>query len=175
MLLMLTNGRALARYKENAERLNIPLEEYIEQGEAGKRYCSVCLKWKQRSSFLEYAYTLSYYSGICKACSPGKSAHKSQNKATWGPSIRAAAKLGISVKLYLEKRAQNLRWCSDHQEWFDATELLEGNNPSITRCKEANRTRQQEFRELRKKRKQSAKNETKSLETFSELDGSYLS
>jgi len=144
------NGRALARYKENAERLGIPLEDYLTKGQSGKRYCSRCLKWKMRSSFKEFHNTTTYYSGICKACAPGKTAHKSQNSVTWGPSLRASAKLGISIEVYLQKRSEGFRWCTDHKDWFDARDMLEGSNPSITRCKDCNKTRQADFRARKK-------------------------
>jgi len=148
----MTSGRVLIRYKENAERLDIPLQEYLEQGQSGKRYCSKCLKWKLRRFFREFETTKTYYSGICKTCTPGHSVPAKVNPSQWGPALRAAKKIGIDVKEYLEKRQQNFRWCTDHKDWFDATDMLEGTNPSITRCKGCNRTRQQELRITRKRR-----------------------
>ncbi len=143
------SGRVLIRYKENAERLDIPLDKYLQQGQSGKRYCSRCLKWKRRSSFREYSHTTTYYSGICKACTPGKAAHKSQNSATWGPSIRAAKSIGCTITEYLFKRKEGFRWCTDHKDWFDARDMIV-DGKQITKCRPCNATRQADFRRRRK-------------------------
>ena len=146
------DGRIMARYKESALRLGIPLAFYLSQGQSGKRYCSRCLKWKRKFTFRGYLRNSTYYSGICKLCTTGKSSPRKVDPAIWGPSLRAAAKIGITVELYLQKRSENYRWCSDHKDWFDATTLLEGNNPNITRCKDCNRARQAAFRLMNKGR-----------------------
>ena len=127
---MTIDGRTMARYNNNAKRLGIPITVYLEQGQAGKRYCSKCLKWKRRYTFRGYVHNSTYYSGICKLCTDGKTAPRGVNPAIWGPSLRAAAKIGIKVELYLRKRAEGYRWCSDHKGWFDAAVmLLKGKNP----------------------------------------------
>ena len=144
------DGRSMARYKENALRLGIPLALYISQGQSGKRYCSRCLKWKRKFTFRGYLRNSTYYSGICKLCTAGKSSPRKVDPAIWGPSLRAAAKIGIPIDTYLKKRSEGHRWCSDHKGWFDARLLLEGNNPNITRCKDCNRIRQAAFRKSRK-------------------------
>jgi hypothetical protein len=137
-------GRALARYRATAKTLNIPLEDYIAQGEAGKRYCSKCHTWKLRRAFKEYENTKTYYSGICKKCNPAKPAPKGVEKAFWGPAIAAANRIGVTITEYLEKRSQGLRWCVDHKGWFE-TEL------TTIRCNPCNKIRQQAFRLKHKK------------------------
>ena len=140
------SGRVKVRYKESAERLGISYDDYIQQGEKGYRYCSRCLKWKLRRYFLEYEYTKSHYSGICKVCTDGKSTPAKAARVSWGPSLRAADLLGISVEVYLQKRSEGFRWCSDHKGWFDAKDMLEGRNPQITKCEDCNKARQKEIR-----------------------------
>lgn len=141
------SGRVTVRYKENAERLGIPFTEYIQKGQSGQRYCSKCLKWKVRRLFPEFEGQSAYYSGICFSCKSGKRAPAKVQSSLWGPALRAAKKLDIDIDVYLAKRAEGFRWCSDHKDWFDAKEILEkGNNPQITRCKDCNRTRQQDWR-----------------------------
>jgi len=146
------NGRVLVRYKENAKKLGLSYEEYLQNGNSGKRYCSRCLRWKQRRYFKEYSYTKTYFSGVCKACSLGISAPSKVNHTSWGPSLRAAKKLGIEIKEYLEKREQGYRWCTDHKDWFDATEML-GGKTAIIRCNSCSRMRQQSIRDQKKLRK----------------------
>ena len=150
-------GRILIRYRESAERLNIPLSDYLRHGYAGERYCSTCLVWKKRRYFHEYSNTSTYFSGTCKACIPARTAPAKIDNALWGPALVAAAKLDMDVVLYIQKRREGFRWCTDHKAWFDASDMLEGNNPQITRCRDCNRTRQQEFRDQRKRRKNAGK------------------
>lgn len=132
------DSRQLNRYKITAERLKIPLELYLSNGASGKRYCSKCLKWKRRSSFLEYISTQTSFAGVCKPCRGVKRKPVKVEGRLWGPAIRAANKLKISVKEYLDKREEGMRWCTTHKEWFNANEILESpryQGGSIIRCR----------------------------------------
>jgi len=139
-------SRELTRYTITAKKLGISLDEYLAKGESGRRYCSRCLKWKSRSSFLEYEHTKTYYSGICKVCTKVKSTPKGVDKARWGPSIAAANRIGIPIKEYMAQKDLGFNWCVDHKGWFEPKNVT-----TAVRCDPCNRKRQEEYRAKKKR------------------------
>ena len=130
--------RRKARYEATAKRLGIVFIEYLEKGSQGLRFCSKCLKWKRRSSFLEYITTQHNFTGVCKSCRHKRRKPKGVEGRYWGPAIIASRRLGIKPEEYVKKRAEGLRWCTAHRDWFDANPILnstryQGGN--IIRCR----------------------------------------
>ena len=126
------------RYEITASKLSIPLEEYLKKGGRGLRFCSKCLVWRKRSSFLEYPHTENFYSGICKKCTPVKSAPFSVEAKLWGPAVRSSLVTGDTPQVYLNKREQGFRWCFAHQGWFDASDMIREGGPRISKCRDCN-------------------------------------
>ena len=149
MGLLKVNGRQLARYTATAERLGIPLEEYLSYGNSGWRYCTSCCVWKRPINFLRYSYQKTHYTGICIRCRGFAPKPKQLPGKYWGPAIIAASRIGCSTSEYLEHKANNEAWCSHHKGWFKVD-----NKPRLsppTRCKPCN----QAYNEKRRSKKTS--------------------
>ena len=135
-------------YHNSAKRHHLLWREHFAMMGDGYIYCKVCKIYKLGEAFDFPTPKYGVYIATCVVCKGvvkdplnwrGDNIYL-QSK-TWTSVVKGSNALGITTDEYVNKLHQNLRWCTTHKGWYDASTVLDilltkhGKVTGLIRCR----------------------------------------